>query len=67
MPTFSEIYEKAYKKKCNKCCPDCGSSHSLQYADDEVLVCSECGYSIEVEDLLSAWIEKFEEDCDYTY
>ena len=58
MLSYSEIYENAYCKKCDMCCPDCDSYNSLSYADDEVLVCSDCGYSIEAEDLLSAWIDK---------
>ena len=67
MPTYSEIYEKAYAKKCDRCCPDCESSNSLSYADDEVLVCSFCGYSIEADELQSAWIDKISADYDYTY
>lgn len=65
--TYSEIYEKAYCKKLDKCCPDCEGSGTLYFADDEVMVCSSCGYSIEAEDVLPAWVHKFEEACDFTY
>lgn len=67
MPTFSEIYERAYAKKTDKCCPDCDSYGSLHFADEEVLVCSTCGFSIEAEDLQSAWQSKIASDCDDTY
>lgn len=67
MPSYSEIYERAHVKKCDRCCPDCDSSNTLHFADDEVLVCSSCGFSIEAEDLLSAWIDKISADYDYTY
>lgn len=29
-------------------CPECGGK--MEFADDEVLVCEECGYSIDVDD-----------------
>ena len=67
MPTYSEIYESAYSKKEDRCCPDCDSYNTLRFADSEVLVCSDCGFSIEAEDLLSAWIDKISADYDYTY
>ena len=67
MISYSEIFEKASAKKYDMCCPDCDSNGTLSYADDEVLVCSCCNFSIEAEELLSAWIQKIEADYDYTY
>lgn len=67
MPSFSEIYERAHAKKCARCCPDCDSPNSLRFADEEVLVCSSCGFSIEAEDLQSAWMDKISADYDYIY
>ena len=67
MPSFSEIYERAYVKKCDRCCPDCDSSSSLKFADAEVLVCSSCGFSIEADDLQSAWQEKISAEYNDTY
>ena len=67
MQTYSKIYERAYCKKEDRCCPDCESDNSLRFADSEVLVCSACGFSIEADDLLSAWIDKISADYDYTY
>lgn len=67
MPTYSDIYRKAYEKKCNKDCPDCECRNSLRYADDQVLVCKACKFSIEADDLLSAWIDKISAEYDYTY
>lgn len=67
MVTHSEIYERACAKKSSKCCPDCESSGCLYFADEEVLVCSSCGYSIDAEDLFSAWFDKIASDYDYCY
>lgn len=64
-PSYSEIYEKAMEKADLMCCPDCESQGTLSYADDEVLVCSSCQYSIEAEDLSSAWQEKLEEEMGF--
>lgn len=60
--SYSEIYEKSVEKASSRCCPDCETSGSLQYADSEVLVCSVCGYSIEAEELQPKWQEIIEED-----
>lgn len=58
--SYSEIYEKAVEKSNTMCCPDCQSESSLKYADDEVLVCESCQYSIDAVDLQSEWQNKIE-------
>lgn len=63
--TGSEIYREAREKARTKTCPDCGSSYALEYADDEVLVCRFCKYSIEAEDLASEWQDILEEEYDF--
>lgn len=60
--TYSEIYLKSLEKANSKTCPDCGSRHALRYADDEVLVCKSCRYSIDAEDLQPEWQEKLEDE-----
>lgn len=63
--TYSEIYEKSLEKKYEMCCPDCESEGTLKYADDEVLVCEVCQYSIEAEDLQPVWQEKLEDEMGF--
>lgn len=63
--SYSEIYEKAVEKASTMCCPDCESIGSLRYADDEVLVCDSCQYSIDVVDLQSEWQEKLENEMGF--
>ena len=60
--TYSEIYEKAVEKANAMCCLDCGCESTLEYADDEVLVCKNCKYSIDAVDLQSEWQDKIEND-----
>ncbi|MBQ2924610.1 MAG: hypothetical protein IJE57_03450 [Anaerotignum sp.] len=59
---FAELWKRAMEKKFKKTCPDCGGVGTLEYADDSVLVCSNCGYSIDDEDLSSEWLEKLENE-----
>jgi len=59
---FAEIFELAIEKARNRCCPDCESEHTLNYADDTVLVCSCCDYSIEADELQPEWQEKLEDE-----
>ena len=59
---ISEIYKKSVEKANAMCCPDCESPGTLEYADDKVLVCSSCGYSIDAEDLQPEWQEKIEDE-----
>lgn len=65
--TYSEIYEKSVEKKNRMCCPKCEKEYSLKYADDEVLVCGACQYSIEAEELQSTWQDKLEDEMDFYY
>lgn len=53
--TYSEIYEKSVDKTSSMCCPSCKSDRQLEYADSEVLICKNCGYSIDAIDLQSEW------------
>ena len=64
-PTFSELWERAMGKKAMMCCPDCDSVGTLSFADDTVLVCSSCNYSIDEEDLASEWLEILEEETGF--
>ena len=57
-----ETYEESVEKANSMCCPECESEGTLKYADDEVLVCESCQYSIEAEDLQPVWQEKIEEE-----
>lgn len=59
--SYSEIYEKAVEKANAMCCPDCKCEGSLKYADDEVLVCESCRYSIDAVDLQPVWQDKIED------
>lgn len=59
---YSEIYEMAREKTMKCCCLDCEVDGQLEFADDEVLVCKNCGYSIYAADLQSEWQEKIEEE-----
>ena len=59
---YSQIYEMAVEKADNMCCPDCSSQNSLDYADEDVLVCRCCKYSIDAEDLQSEWQDILEEE-----
>ena len=63
--TYSEIYEKSLEKKNGMCCPECESEGSLKYADDEVLVCDVCQYSIEAEELQPVWHDKLEDEMGF--
>lgn len=60
--SYSEIYLMAVEKANGRCCPDCESEGSLHFADEEVLVCDVCQYSIEAEDLEPVWQDKIEDD-----
>lgn len=40
-------------------CPECGGK--MEFADDEVVVCNDCGYSIEADD----YDDLLEDDSDY--
>lgn len=62
---YSEIYEKAVEKAENLCCPYCESNGTLEYADDEVLVCNNCKFSVEAEDLQSVWQDKIEDESGF--
>lgn len=62
---YSEIYEMAREKAMKCCCLECEVDGQLEYVDDEVLVCKNCGYSIEAVDLQSEWQEKIEEVGEY--
>lgn len=55
-----EVYEKSVEKANSRCCPDCEMQGTLKYADETVLVCRSCNYSIEAEDLQPEWQEKIE-------
>ena len=59
---FAELWERAMGRKAMRTCPDCDGVGTLEYADDKVLVCSDCGYSIDDEDLAPEWLEKLENE-----
>lgn len=63
--SYSEIYENAVEKANAMCCPECESVGSLKYADNEVLVCENCQFSIEAEDLQPEWQEKLENEMGF--
>ena len=58
--SYSEIYEIALEKAYAMCCPNCQSKGSLKYADEEVLFCESCQYSIDAVDLQPEWQNKIE-------
>lgn len=63
--SYSEIYNLAVEKANSKTCPDCGSIGALEYADDSVLVCRNCQFSIDAIDLQPEWQEKLENELGF--
>lgn len=56
-----KYYPEAERHARNQDCPDCWGSGTLDYVadDDNVLVCSNCKFSVEDYDLSEAWIEAY--------
>ena len=56
-----KYYPEAERHARHQDCPECWGNGTLDYvaADDNVLVCSNCEFSIEDYELGDAWIEAY--------
>lgn len=63
--TYSDIYEMSVEKANAMCCLNCEMDAQLEPADSEVLVCKNCGYSIDAVDLQPEWQEKLENELGF--
>lgn len=64
--TYLEMYNLAVEKADSMSCPDCESYSSLEYVDDEVLVCKICQFSVDAEDLQQEWEDFLQNEYDIT-
>lgn len=65
MISSSEIWEKACSAARRKKCPECESAGVMHAADDSVLVCDDCGYSIDSDDYKDALFERIADEVGY--
>ncbi len=60
--SFSDLFLKSRGMASLDMCPDCRAMYSMSPADDTVMVCGECGYSVDIEDYASDILERLEEE-----
>lgn len=64
--TYLEMYNLAAEKANSLSCPNCESYNSMEYADNEVVVCNVCQFSADVEDLQQEWEDFLQNEYDIT-
>ena len=62
---YADLYELSVEKAEALCCPECGEEGTLEYVGATEMVCSNCGYSVEEDELQEVWQSKLEDENVY--